>query len=200
MKIGAFIISCGYDQKRGCHDVIRETYGSWEKIPCYFFVGENGVQIPEAECKFNVDDSYHGLYKKTTKVIEFAVWHDYDHIFLCDVDTYINVPNLLKSGFEKYDYMGWRCDEGHAGQGHGMWLSNRACRYLAANPCQGGHFDLYAGTMLARHGITLKHDPRFLPFMPKPDEVPTFFSAHLGRGTGTYQPQWMRDCHGLVTS
>jgi hypothetical protein len=116
-------------------------------------------------------------------------------VFHACVDTWINVPRLLMSGFSFYDYTGYRCDEGHGSGGMGYWLSEKAINVLLAQETHRGvSEDLWVGTVLGRAGISLHEDRRYSsPANPnRPDDEITL---HLSRGTDNYDPQWMRDYH-----
>jgi hypothetical protein len=135
------------------------------------------------------DDGYHSTYKKNHAIMQWVVDNDYDFVFTCDVDTYIVVPRLLACGFEQHDYMGHRCDEGHAGGGYGYWLSRRAVEILHADPPDGtaAYNDLGIGMKLRDHGILCHDDPGF---------GNGTITVHLGDSANhTYDPQWMRDYH-----
>jgi hypothetical protein len=193
------VISCEKDRQRGCHAAIRETWLNGRASPAHvFFVGAGKCEAALAadEIAFDVPDDYANHHQKANAILEWAQRHNYSAVFMCDVDTYVRLPDVIDvcSG---YEYIGYRCDEGHAAGGHGIWLGSTAMHWLVLHPCPGGHFDLYAGLLLANKGIHIHHNSFFLGQMPKPGE--TFLTAHLGRGTGNYDPQWMRDCHANNT-
>lgn len=90
-----------------------------------------------------------------------AIWGGVHYAFICDVDTYVDPKALLVNKPIDKDYVGFRCDEGHAAGGHGYWLSNRACRLLwEANPTTG-YADMWVYNVLRQRGIELHHDPRY---------------------------------------
>lgn len=192
------IVSCERDRERGCHDAIRETYLRDIKTPHIFFMGRGSKPSLTDEVALDVGDTYQELWRKSNAILEWAMRHGIDNVFMCDVDTYVRVPRMIDvcSGS---DYAGWLCkNEQHAGQGHGIWFGREAVRILIENPCtKGGYWDLYAGGLLRSKGVELQHSPLFLPKMPEPGE--DMITAHLGRGTGNWNPQWMRDCHAIVS-
>jgi hypothetical protein len=105
---------------RGCHDVIRSTWGQdlRGKALVRFFVGHTGgdyfMAHPKADAKsFKSDevvvdaaDDYNSLPHKTRAICQWATTKNLDHIFLCDNDTYVNVAKLLSFGYQRYDYVG----------------------------------------------------------------------------------------------
>jgi hypothetical protein len=200
MRVMFAIISCEKDRARGCHDAIRETYMG--NTPHVFFVGETLTSFTLCQDEValrGTNDGYHYTYQKNNAIFQRMRILGYDFLFTCDVDTYVVIPRLLACGFEQHDYVGRRCDEGHAGGGYGYWLSRRAVEILASDPPNGtaAYNDLGIGMKLRDHGVFVH--PRNDIFL---SECPTTWlgnavTAHLGRGTGNWNPQWMRDCHKL---
>ena len=82
------------------------------------------------EVLIDVPDGYRYLPLKTRASHVYAVEHGYDYVFQCFTDTYVNVPNMLQSGFEYYDYVGYIVTNSwgsYIAGGPGYWLSRRAC-------------------------------------------------------------------------
>jgi hypothetical protein len=109
-----------------------------------------------------------------------------DYVFICDVDTYVDVEMLYKYPIYQHNYIGHRCDEGHASGGNGYWLSSYACWLLAMEEPPLGYADMWVGKTLEKHGVKLHHDPAY-----GNGEV----TKHLGQGTGNYDPKWMYEEH-----
>jgi hypothetical protein len=110
-KLIIAVKSCQRDLRRGDHHVIRSTWGKDAKaagIDVRFFVGANDSvnRYEPDEVHLNCDDSYAGLPFKTREICKWVSGKRVDHVYLCDTDTFVYVPYLLTSGFEKYDYMG----------------------------------------------------------------------------------------------
>jgi hypothetical protein len=97
--------SCLHDLQRGCHDIIRSSWGKLG-IDVRFFVGQKSLHFMEDEIFLNCDDSYDGLSQKTHEICKWAITQPINYLFLCDTDTFVMPEKLLKSGFENYDYIG----------------------------------------------------------------------------------------------
>ena len=140
-------------------------------------------------------DDYAGVVYKFNSARKYALDNGYTHLFHACIDTWINVPRLLASGFEQHDYTGYRCDEGHGSGGMGYWCSQKAIKVILNEPVvPGAYEDLWVGHTLARNDIPLYEDRRYSsPANPnRPDDEITL---HLSRGTDNYDPQWMYDYH-----
>jgi hypothetical protein len=151
--------------------------------------GNAAPKWPDEAILMGVKDDYHHTYEKNNAIIRWALARGCNHLFTCDVDTYVVVPRLLACEFEEHDYMGHRCDEGHAGGGYGYWLSRRAMEILRDDPPNGSaaYNDLGIGMKLLVHGIPVHHDPGF---------GDGFLTAHLGDSVNkVYDPQWMYQYH-----
>ena len=112
--------SCRADLDRGCHDVIRSTWGLAlrGKAMVRFFVGHTASDYfmahPKADARtFSNDevvadapDDYQSLPHKTRAICGWAITKNVSHVFLCDNDTYVNAAKLLSCGYEGYDYVG----------------------------------------------------------------------------------------------
>jgi hypothetical protein len=190
------VTSCREDQINGRQWAAENTWAKeWHSLVDIQFVsgfgGLGGLVV-------DAPDTREGVGQKNQRARQWALAQGYDYIFHACVDTWIDVPALLASGFEAYDYTGYRCDEGHAGGGAGYWLSAKAARVLAALPPTTGYEDLWVGTVLSAAGIHMHHDDRYSsPVNPnRPvDEI----TLHLSRGTGNFDPQWMYECHKQQT-
>lgn len=162
-EIPVLITSCWRDIDK--HDAIRETWGKSFAYPI-FFVGK-GRGIPPARHMVALDtiithtpDDYQHVPWKTQYQARWALTLGASHVFICDVDTYVDPVRLL-ANIPSEDYVGHRCDEGHASGGNGYWLSQAACRRVAqANPREG-YADLWIGDVLAACNIRCYHDPRY---------------------------------------
>lgn len=127
------------------------------------------------EVWLEVPDTYPELPQKTRELIRWAYYLRYDFIFKCDDDTYVAIERLLKSGFEKHDYYGFRRaatwfgpgkEVEHAQGGAGYWLSRQAMEIvLAHDQTMQGAEDINVARVLREHGIEAVHDPRYQPAM-----------------------------------
>jgi hypothetical protein len=122
-----------------------------------FFLGS---PITESDEVFlDVPDDLN-LIPKIRKTIEYAVLNNYDWVFKCDVDTYVCVPRLLKSGFEKHEFSGFGGPYG----GSGYWMSRRAFLLLHENGEDIPTFeceDWWVPRNLKRFGIEVFQDARY---------------------------------------
>jgi hypothetical protein len=126
VKILIAVLSCKRDQQ--FHQQARETWLKDCSVDYKFFLGSPTERLDEVEV--DASDSSHRLYKKVQRIIQYAFEKEYDFLFKCDVDTYVHVPRLLTSGFEKHDFIGYGGSYG----GSGYWLSRAAMKVLLESP------------------------------------------------------------------
>lgn len=135
MKILIAVHSC-HDQ-RHLNDNIRDTWmKNADGVDVRFFIGAPVLDNTSDEIFLNIPDTYAELWQKTLECIKWAYIKEYDYLFKCDNDTYVHVPRLLASEFEKYDYIGnafthleWKAPAG----GAGYWLSKKAMKTIIDN-------------------------------------------------------------------
>lgn len=211
---------CERDAGRGYHQLIRDT---WAKPPCVypvrFFVGNGQMSLREDEVRLHCDDSYEALPYKTKAILQWFLAHAYDFIFLCDTDTYIAMPALCASGFEKYDYVGkFGGDPGvpkaqdldtpqgtvqtwaWASGGCGYWLSRRAAEFVVEREPDHWAEDCWVGQVLGpaiqegRFTAQWNHD---YGWHTDGDRFKTVVSSHYcTRGKRRdFDPTWMRQHH-----
>jgi len=153
MRILVAVKSCQRDIERGCHQVIRDTWGS--KLPdnfdLMFFVGE-GVKNTEAdEVSVKAPDAYKALSLKVNEILRGALGFEYDYIVLVDTDTFINPKELAALPWGSFDYTGaWLTWEGgFAFGGCGFALSKKAAQVVVDRPPEDGMDDISIGNILA---------------------------------------------------
>ena len=227
MKPIILITSCERDRSNGRNAAVRETWiRTWGHLVEHRFILGSGCENPQDdEIIFNnVDDGYHGVDRKQREACRWALANGYDYAFQCDADTYVVVPRLLASGFEKHDYIGYtisrpeHLEPYYAGGGCGYWLSARALQVLADASDESfcGWGDLWVGNCLLSADIHATHDERYwtdghyseaqgiqarwggegaFPYCDEGVWDIGIITAHLGRGTNQFDPQWMRECH-----
>jgi hypothetical protein len=181
------VTSCHRDVENGRQQAQRDTCFSNPSIPYKFMLGHGNVQQNEDEIIFDVPDGYGGSWK-TREGCRWALDSGYDFIFKADIDVYCFTDRLLKSGFEKFDYVGrfvddqqpdWIVPVGQHGSvelrgnhvrasGFGYWLSKRAAEELVnAEPTPDSKEwvfeDWVTGKVLSQTGITGTHDFRYHP-------------------------------------
>lgn len=180
LSIGILVTSCHRDRVTS-QEAIRQTWGCGYDVR--FFIGLPRMAPDPDEVMVPVSDSYQCVPAKTHAQCLHAMDRLLDYAFICDTDTYVDVEELLKSDFYNHDYVGHRCDEGHAAGGHGYWLSDKAFTIMAQETPPLGFADLWVGLTLQKHGIHIHHDPRY---------GDGTITKHLGAGgTGSYRPRMM---------
>jgi hypothetical protein len=135
--------------------------------------------------------------------MKWVLAHDYTHVYKCDDDSWVHIPRLLASGFEKYDYMGGsrttNFDLAHGGGlpfgqgGAGYWLSRKAMQHVADSAedfwkwqeCE----DIGVGILLGTKGIGLHVDPRYFHGTELPQKAKSGIpsSVILPRGIPTLE-------------
>lgn len=162
MKILIAVMSCWLCEVNGDNQSVRDTW--MRDIPgdvdFKFFHGSGSSCYPGSDKKFSRADvdkvwldtvtlrtpeSYEHLIERAQELYTGAFYADYDFVFKCYPDTYVDVPKLLSSGFEKHDYFGhWLTAPGVSptnprgclGGGEGYWLSRKALELVVgATPC-----------------------------------------------------------------
>jgi hypothetical protein len=206
-KILFAIASCHAWEENGNNQAVRETWFkdvpsctadgySTQTIDCFFFQG-HGRDVGDL-IALNVPDDYLGIIRKTREIHKWAFHHDYDFVFQCWSDTFVNVKQVLVSGFERYDYFGhvhswpWTGSPyGFISGGDGWWTSKKACEVLAlAEPSEspdmdnGAADDLWVGLVLGKAGIKMVNHPDY------GNGMTLHGSVHTG-GKGTYDKSWM---------
>lgn len=181
MKVLIFVLSCARD--RESHELIRQTWAKNIPVDLRFFVGrECGISCDD-EIRLDVPDDFDGMPQKMQEICRWAAVRDYDFMFKCDTDSYVCVPRLLESGFEKYHYSGCCGEQANVypdacfpANGGGYWLSRRAFEYLAENMnlglgknCEDWCVFL---SLMKGSGIFVHHDPRYAANRARPGQGP----------------------------
>jgi hypothetical protein len=218
MKPMIFIKSCDRDRNNGRNDVVRETWiKTWNNLVDYkFLIGQGAKNPRDDELFIDIPDTYDFMSSKCRAACRWLGGRA-DYVFIADIDTYIVVPRLLASGYKKHDYLGCICfDPPYAGGGCGYWLSRKCYKMIAANTDKNipKWDDLWIGRVLREAGVPLSHDLRYwtdahchngilhggvgaFPYWQDGVWDGGWITAHLGRGTNTFEPKWMKECHEL---
>ena len=189
MKLLIAVMSCWLAEKDGDNQSVRDT---WKRsipwgVDSYFVHGTgyscypgsdrkvcrwdvNEGQRPDDVLILGVPEAYQYLIERAKELYTWAYEQDYDFVFKCYPDTYVDAPALLSSGFEKHDHFGHihtspgtpRSDGtvnrfGFLGGGEGYWLSRKACAIIAQatpNPEPVGE-DLWVGEVLGTAGVPM---------------------------------------------
>lgn len=201
MKVLIGILSC--HKRAFVSSVLRETWLDYGRVDYRFFFGSDRIGVPHDPRRpaWAQDDSKKPLSDevflvvpddlrqqpiKTRAMVSWAYNRGYDFLFKCDDDTYVRVPRLLASGFEKYAYSGHVRTTSifgpgkevvHAQGGAGYWI-DRACMeiLLRHDTTTNGAEDINVARVLLRQGISPVHDARYSPDMatiptPENDQI-----------------------------
>ena len=194
MKVFLAIQSCDADRKNRRQDASLGTYlAGWPGMIDYrYFVGQGCENLRQDEVLVNAPDDYEYCAWKTRAAARFTLSVDADFMFHCTTDTYIVLPRLL-AAIPRVPYLGHLCDDGQASGGCGYWLGRSALERVAMAVPEISYEDLWVARTL---GIYAVHDPRYHNAQPFYDDWGRgVIAAHLGRGTGVFDPAWMYQAH-----
>jgi hypothetical protein len=209
MKLLIAVKSCQKDLDKGYHTVIRSTWGRDAKalgIDVKFFVAAEHRKHESDEIHLNCKDDYNSLPYKTKEICKWANGKMIDHLFLCDVDTFVVPKKLKECEFERYDYVGkidktpgvpfqytaksregevenyQRCYPWASG-GYGYFLSRKAFGIVAFEHPTSWAEDLWVGQVLgpliAEGEITALNTPRNTYSWHHPDHGELYDPAKL---------------------
>jgi hypothetical protein len=138
------------------HDLARSTWLKNQSVEYRFVLGRGNNSPAKDEVVFDVGDGMGSLQDKVEAAIYWALENEYGYIFKADIDTFIHVPRLLASGFEKSEWSG----SGYGGTGY--FLSARAMKaVLTAKMTEPGAEDIRIAEKLRSAGLELMDDDRF---------------------------------------
>ena len=134
----------------------------------FFFVG-NGEprEFLEDEVALDCSDKYEHLPEKIRAITRWALKRDYSHMLKCDDDVVLIVSNLMKSGYEKYDFSGKanRPPQPYVVSfGFNYWLSRKSMEVIstAKLPEDGSNDDeKWVAKNLWDYNISLVNDDRY---------------------------------------
>lgn len=192
MKILIAIESCAEHRDRAYAQML--TWASPDSyIPSIFFDGR----------KLGTEDGYKELPKKTQRICQWVLDYGFQFILKIDTDTYVHIPRLLASGFERHDYSGYVLSwlETPYCAGPAYWLSRKAMQLVAdadlskfRHPSYPDAEDVTVGLVLASHGISPHHDRRYALHE---DVLPTndVITSHLSTSHGAFKTEMMLAAH-----
>ncbi len=213
MKVLIAIVSCERDKET--HQLIRDTWAKDSPVDVRFFVGRECAVFSEDEICLDVPDDWDGLPQKTQMVCRWAAARNYDFLFKCDTDSYVSIPRLLESGFEKYHYSGCCGEQANVypdacfpANGGGYWLSRRSFEDLANNMnlglgknCEDWCVFL---SLMKGSGIFVHHDPRYRANREVPRQGPSvdndYIILHDSGSASVRIPEQMIAAHEAATS
>jgi len=136
----------------------------------------------------NVPDDFAHLTYKSREACRWALENGFEHTFHIVIDVYVAIDRMMNSGFSNYDYLGNPCPTrpeayGPYAGGCGYWLSRKALMSVVVQPVTFWAEDLWVGSIMNRHGITLTADNRFHSNWPVvPHRNNSIISTHIGVG------------------
>lgn len=147
-------------------DELRKTWlPSMYKVDYKIFYGSGATREPEPDEVFlDVDDGYTGLPAKMKAIYRWVLDHDYEYVCKVDDDVFVEVPRLVRAGWETHAYTG---RANHAGNppwasGACYWLSQRSMHLIADAPLTADTAeDRWVGTTLHKQGINVNNDLRY---------------------------------------
>jgi hypothetical protein len=175
-------------------DAIRRTWAP--EIPAgkadvLFFLGRGPKAPKEDEIILDCGDSHSDLPEKVREIVRWAYTQGYEHVFKLDDDVILIPKRFLRSGFDKFDYIGYNPtgQEGHENDLKWTWgfcygLSRKAmaCVISAPAPCEvgdevetchKGNDEFWIGRVLFQKGLYLHPELRY----------------HLRTGNATERPE-----------
>lgn len=134
-------------------DAIRNTWASEvpaDKADLRFFLGRGPNAPKPDEVILDCDDSYAGLPEKVREIVRWAHKKQYSHVSKIDDDVVMDPVKFVRSGFQMFDYVGYRPDgadgygiEGRSFEGaKGTWgfcysLSRKSMDAIVGSPLPG---------------------------------------------------------------
>ena len=204
MKPAIAIKSCHkYAERRQAQ---LDTWLKYCDTDFFYLIGEP-CDAPLKDTLFcrELSDAFENIAPKVLTACFYALQENITNLFVCDDDTYAVYARLMKSGFEKLDYVGhMRTDDIDYNdgvpyaQGSAFWLSERSMNRIVEKKDFGTLLrngvpdDLAIGKRLIDH-VPFTHDWRYTPgpepLQPSPQNV--IITAHK------CNPSMMRSIHDV---
>lgn len=219
MKALIAVSTCNRDREQGLLDVIRETWAKGDKhgenvggiqgLDYKLFLGEDATFIKALdEVRLAVPDDYLSLAYKTKEAHRWALNYGYDWVFQTFSDVYVR-PERLWEAVNGYspdkEYIGFAMIDPatklpYASGGAGYWLNARLSKLLIEKDAEDDWAeDRWTGQAMFDNRVTLWHDPRYSPWPHPCLKRNDHATAHLSRGTGKFDKQWMLNTHKFWT-
>lgn len=212
MKPAIAIKSCHRNFERRAAQL--STWLKHVNIEFFFLIGEP-VPNPDAlECvpdtiHCKVSDEFENIAPKISIACEYALNEKITNLFVCDDDTYAVFSRLMKSGFEKFDYIGHLRTDGidyndnvPYAQGSAYWLSARSMEEVVKRRdiMKNGIIDDGAVGKSLHGKVPFNHDTRYcvgpVPFQPLAEN--DLITTHKCL-PDTMRVVHERFCHSLLT-
>lgn len=118
-----------------------------------------------------VSDAFADIAPKVWVACRYGLEQNVDNLFVCDDDTYAVVSRLMKSGFQKHDYVGFVRPYGDVAngnvpyiQGSAYWLTARAMEQIVlSSEMRPGIIDDGAVGRALYGKVPMTHDARYWP-------------------------------------
>jgi len=108
LKLIIGIATCEKHSER--QDAVRNTWGKDPKdIAVLFLIGREGQksELNGDTLYLNCSDTYADLWEKTIAFLQYCERNfDYDYIYKCDDDTYVNISEIRNVPYNEHDYCG----------------------------------------------------------------------------------------------
>jgi hypothetical protein len=162
-----------------------DRYDKRAPLPCHYDPKKDEIFL------HTPDDFKHNCYKTKYNRV-WAEEKEFDFVFQCTSDTYIDIERLMHSGFENYDYIGYPSGC-YARGGNGYWTSRKASKIIIDTPVTLWAEDWFVGVALTNNGIILHPDERYVEYPDIPKKTNDYISSHLGNPT--YNTRAMYNAH-----
>ena len=163
MRILLAVMSC--HSRPEFSDAIRNTWAPMvQGADLRFFLGRGPNQPKNDEVILDCNDSYESIPEKVREIIRWAHNSDYDCVVKIDDDVVMDPVKFLRSGFYKFDYVGYRPDglDGYGFEGKGFegakgtWgfcysLSRAAMNAVVCSPLPGEEGSAWDSSCGNRH-------------------------------------------------
>lgn len=202
-KLLVLVNSCEKERVNGIQQACLDTWiAQWGHLVDYKLVLPRTDQKSPYELIVDTPDAYNQIAYEQQAAYKWALEQGYTHVFQAATDTYVCIPRMLACSYQDAEYMGYCVShDRYAGGGCGFFLGPRSLRVLAeADPSGEGYADKWVGNKVELAGIKLTHDDRYWPdqkpFEGTKEQWDTgIIGVHLSRGTGNFDPAWMKACH-----
>lgn len=129
------------------------------------------IATPADTLLCDCSDAFENIAPKIVAACSYALGQNVTNLLVVDDDTYARPERLIKSGFERHDYVGFMRTSGldyNGGvpyaQGHAYWLSEKAMEYVVHSPeMRPGIIDDGAVGRALIDKVSFDHDWRYEP-------------------------------------
>lgn len=202
MKTAIAIKSCHKHAER--RQAQLDTWLKYADTDFFYLIGNptpgNGGPVITDALACDVSDAFENIAPKILYACMYALSSNITNLFVCDDDTYAFYSRLMKSGFEKLDYVGHMRTDGidynqniPYAQGSAYWLTARSMEHIVkrSDIMRGGIIDDGAVGQCLIDKVPFTHDCRYHPGPAPiaPDSRNNVITTHK------CQPAMMRQVH-----